>query len=307
MIKAHHLPRSGLGLILLVAAHLRMTEAIATAAVPLPEGATLLFEDDFNRSVLEAYAAGNIDAEARKQMRWTSVKGSWETRHDESGNGYLCGSGTPGELLCDRAAGINFRLEYTTWSTNVGDRGAIMALPLPNFVYKVVYLFQIGGGNSRYNRIYREGKPLVAADTTMLPRAGVRQRVVIQKQDDLLEMFVDGQRLYAVKDPEYSRTGEEISGPMGVSVGLMAWNTDICFDDVKIYNLPGPRREVLAANAAVEFSLWRGFGTVRPEPPPDVTILGGGIENVPTLVNLPEPVGHVLTNDYCAAIGGAQD
>ena len=299
---------TGLALSLLVAPPRLLAAASRTGRGPaLPKGATLVFGDAFDRAELGAYGQGNVDPAVRARLHWCVRRGTWAIRREPDGNGFLHGAGGPAVIVVEKPLGANFRLEYTAWSPHPGDRSAFLCVPRANFRYHDIYGFHFAGGYSKYSLITRLGRPMTDNATSLLPRPGQRCRVVIQKTDARLAMFVDGQPLFAATDANYAAIREELATGMGTRVGLYTWSDGMCFDDLKVFALPG-RGPRLAKAARVERSLWQGFEAETPgEAPRGATVHAGPscsarVADEPTVVYHPKPTGQKLTRDLCVEL-----
>lgn len=270
--------------------------------------AKLAFADSFDRKELGSYPAGNVAPQARAKLNWCVRRGKWEIRSDDSGNGYLFGAGAPGDIIIDRPVSGNFRLEYTTWSSNPGDRSAFLCIPQPNFDFKDVYLFLFGANYSKQNALLRGSTYLAAPITTSLPIPGKKHRVTIQKTDALLQMWVDGAVILSAKDRDYGTIQSELTGAQGVCIGLYTWSDGVCYDDLRILNLPQVRRETLPADAKTDYTLWRGFeDDAVGKVPGNASVHCGGsgsviVRNEPTVVYYPKPRGQELVDDHCVEL-----
>ena len=294
--------------LILTLAACRVPAAHAQGDEGLPLAAELVFSDDFNRAELGSYPAGNIEPEKRAKLNWCVRHGKWEIRQAQDGNGYLWGEGGPADIILERPLQANFVLEYTTWSENPGDRSAFVCVPQPNFEFKDIYGFHFGAGYSQNNAIYRQGQALAGPVTAPLPVAGHRHHVIISKTDDMLRMSIDGQSVFSVRDAEYAQVEGELSGPQGLCVGLYTWSDGVAYDDLKVYNLPAARSEVLAEDAQIEFSGVRTFeGDTIDGVPAGVDVAAADgcaatIRNEPTVVYYPKPKGQALVPDHCLAL-----
>ena len=119
------------------------------------------------------------------------------------------------------------------------------------------------------------GLVLAGPVTAPLPLAGRKHRVVISKTDDMLRMSIDGQSVFSVRDAEYAQIEGELSGPQGLCAGLYTWSDGVAYDDLRAYNLPGPRREVLAEDAQIEYSVARTFADDAVGQPPTAICMSG--------------------------------
>ena len=274
----------------------------------LPAGAKLVFSDGFDRPELGSYPAGNIAPEQRAKLNWCVRRGKWEIRPAGDKTGYLWGAGGPADIILERPLSPNFRLEYTTWSENPGDRSAFVCVPQPNFAFKDIYYFHFGANYSQNNALYRQGQVLAGPVPAPLPVAGKKCRVVVQKVDDLLQLFVDGTAVFSVRDKGYAQIEGEISGSQGLCAGLYTWSDGVAYDDLKAYNLPGPRRETLAEDAKAEHALARTFeqdSVGQPLAGVDVQTAAGcsvSVRDEPTVIFYPEPKGQTLVPDHCLEI-----
>ncbi len=308
-MRMSHLPvRVDLRLLPLVALCCLPATFAQVADDKLPAGAKLVFEDTFDRAELGSYPAGNIDPAERAKRNWCVRRGKWEIRAGAENNGYLWGAGGPADVILERTVGPNFRLEYTAWSPHPGDRSAFVCVPQPNFEFKNVYDFHFGSNYSQNNALYRQGQLVAGPVTAPLPVAGMKSRVVIQKVDDLLQLLVDGMTVFAVRDPGYARVEGELSGPQGLYAGLFTWSEGVAYDDLKLYNLPGPRREPLAEDARATYTLARTFEPDTVDRPPaeaKVQTAAGcsvTVRDEPTVVFHPKPQGHSLVSDHCLTV-----
>ncbi|MDP6504849.1 MAG: hypothetical protein QF886_14615, partial [Planctomycetota bacterium] len=272
----------------------------------LPDGAKLVFEDAFNRKKLGSFAQGFIKPEDRAKLNWCVRKGTWEIRFEKDGNnGYLFGKGGPAEIVLDKNLRSNLRLEYTAWSTNPGDRSAFLCVPLPNFRYEDIYGFHFAGGYSKYNVLVRKRRSMTQQAKSPLPKAGQKWRVAVQKADSLLQMIVDGKAVFSVKDPEYHALRDKLTTAQGTCIGLYTWSDGMCFDDLKVFNLPETRGEQLPKDAEVTYSLWQGLENVKEGQLPDGLHLKAGpscsvrVIDEPTVVYRPKPKGQEMVRDRC--------
>lgn len=286
----------------------RLPVARAQGDQTLPTGAEPVFGDDFNRAELGSYPAGNIEPEKRAKLNWCIRRGKWEIRQEQDGNGYLWGEGGPADIILERPLRPNFLLEYTTWSENPGDRSAFVCVPQPNFEFKDFYGFHFGASYSHNNAIYRQGQVLAGPVTAPLPVAGKKHHVLITKVDDLLQMSVDGQTIFSVRDAGYAQVAGELAGPQGICVGLYTWSDGVAYDDLKVYSLPAARKEVLAEDAQIEYSVARTFADDAVGQPPTAIYVKAAdgcsvtVRDEPTVVYYPKPKGQGLVPDHCLAL-----
>ncbi len=294
--------------LVLVLVACRVPAAHAQGEHALPPGAELVFSDDFNRADLGSYPAGNIEPEKRAKINWCVRRGKWEIRREQDGNGYLWGEGGPADIILERPLRVNFLLDYTTWSDNPGDRSAFVCVPQPNFEFKDFYGFHFGANYSQNNAIYRQGQALTGPVTAPLPVAGRKHHVTISKNDDMLRMSVDGQTVFSVRDPGYAQVAGELAGPQGVCVGLYTWSDGVAYDDIKLYNLPAARSEVLAEDAQIELSEARTFESDAVDGAPagvDVAAADGcsvTVRDEPTVVYYAKPKGQAFVPDHCLSL-----
>ena len=229
------------------------------APIALPKGARLVFRDDFDRPRLDAWTAQNIRAETRAELNWRIRRGTWEIQTDAAGNRCLLGVGTPAEILLDKTLGSNFRLEYTAWSDNPGDRSALVCVPRPNFAFRDIYGFHFGASYSKRNLITRLRQMIGEPVTKPLPEPGRKHRVVIQKQDAQLSMFIDGKAVLSVKDDRYDAISGDLETIQGVRVGFYTYSEGIFYDDVSVFSLPGPKPEIIPADTTPDLHGGRGL------------------------------------------------
>jgi len=159
------------------------------------------------------YAAGNVDEKARAQLNWCVRSGKWEIRSEAGTNGVLFGVGGPAVIFCERPVATNFRVEYTTWSPNPGDRSVYV--PFHAELHLQGHLPVPVGRRLQHDQLHPARGDKTGREQDELAGAREEVPVIIQKIDDQLDMSVDGASLFSVKDAGYERVRDELSGMQG--------------------------------------------------------------------------------------------
>lgn len=267
-------------------------------APDLPAGAKLVFSDDFNRDEL---GKGWIFREGE----------NWKVRQHANypaPDGALVGSGNGAIILYSQPVGQSVRLEYTTWSENAGDRSALLCVPADFTIDG--YFFGFGSYGGTKNQFFRKGKNICADSTENLPVKGKKQRVVVEKNGFTLRMFADGRKIFNVLDEKQKNSRGTPDFITGKYVGFYIWESDVFFDDVKIYRLPEEEvKEVAGINPTVK--TWQGFeGETIGKPPQQVTPKQGGncsvlvTDKIINFAYKPHPDGQSLVPDNCLELAG---
>ncbi len=215
----------------------------ASSGVPLPPGAKLVFEENFN----------NPDA----LKGWTAHKGDWKLK-----DGALFTSGGQAYIVYNKALGKNLRVEYTAWSNeNVPyDLSAILNTDPKKANWRPdSYYFAFGSMDNLENFIFARGKIiernqmiLAGNESGIVPNK--RHRVIAQKYGDSLTLFVDGKQALQCDDM--------FSGNMkGRSFGFFIHRPGY-IDDVKVYDLPVLAGGVNQPELKPEITVHEGFDTL---------------------------------------------
>lgn len=273
--------RNAVGHLMLALCLISGGRALAGDPPALPEGAKMVYQDDFNRKELGSYPHIRADGqpefepEILNRFHWRVRDGKWEIRQGPDGNGYLYGIGEPGLVVLTERLGSNFRVEYTAWSDNPGDRSLQVCVPLESRQYEDIYFFGVGSYFSTRNQLLRGEtgnlKPMAEPKTEPIPKPGERCRVIVQNRDGLLELFVNGETVFSVKDKEYMSVQGRFATPRGVNVALYVWSKGVAFDDLVVYDLP--QSQMMVADGKPAQSFWEGFQGVAPGPAPERVIV----------------------------------
>ena len=257
-------------------------------APPLPKGAELVFEDSFQR------------AELGKD--WQVEKGSWELK-GKANDRSVFGAGDGGTLVCTRPIGADMRIEYTAWSPHPGDRslwlGFAKAPTGDGYQWRNGYLFQYGSYYSTRNAVQRRGAMLAGPLDAPMPVANKKSRVVVHKQGVALEMFIDGQKVFDIRD----RNAGGNRRIEGRHFGFYIWGDGVHFSDVKAYRLPVSEAAEPhpLVNRLVDFEK----DQAGKAPAAVVPAQSGGctatVVDEPTFVYRPKQ-GEVLVRDLCVRL-----
>ncbi|MDD3953129.1 MAG: beta-galactosidase [Lentisphaeria bacterium] len=202
----------------------------------LPEGAKLILSEDFSGGKLPD--------------SWKIVRGSWQVI-DQALRGeqraqiiYTVPSGSP-----------NLRLEYTAWSDEPGDLSAFFCRK--SYSGKdMESFFGFGCKFNTENKIMAGSETLAAQGGALEIfrnpiQAGVKHKIIVQRQYQKLQMLVDGELILEADDANFSeRRGENF--------GFSIW-TSGCFDDIKVYALPNLLKDSADQEQALTFQSYEGF------------------------------------------------
>ena len=252
---------------------------------PLPKGAKLVFQDDFRG--------------ARLSNHWQIERGTWEAQ-GKGKDTSVFGSGDGGTLVCTQPIGANMRIEYTTWSSHPGDRSVWLGFDKApagdSYQWRKGYLFQYGSYFSTRNAIQRRGALLAAPLDAPMPVPNRKSHVVVQKQGIALQMFIDGKKVFDIRDRKASGNRRVA----GRHFGFYVWGDGMHFSHVKAYSLPGsqPAEPKPRVSRLVDFEKDK-VGTA---PTAVVPAANGGctatVVDEPTFVYKPKQ-GEMVVPDRC--------
>ncbi|MDD5706444.1 MAG: beta-galactosidase [Kiritimatiellae bacterium] len=244
--------------------------------VPFPPGARLVLAEDFNTP--EALQA------------WRPLSGTWEVRE-----GVLHGNGPLALLTCATPMGSNVRVEYTAWTDTPDDLSALLAFDSgagESWLQwrKNAYIFHFGTGRNTKNYIVKNGTAIAESMMEGFASgivAGRRHRVIAQKHNENLTLFVDGAAVLEAKDP----FADDVTG------NQMAFfiNSKGAIDDVRVYAFRDAAADTVA-NAATS-TVGRHVGFDIPDHGVRVAEGSGAVVDRPTWIYRVD--GEVTVPDPC--------
>ncbi len=202
----------------------------------LPEGARLFLSEDFSGGKLPD--------------GWKIIGGAWEVV-DQA----LRGQHRAQIIYTVPVGSPNIRLEYTVWSDEPADLSAFFC-PASYSGKNADCFFGFGCKFNTENKIIAGTETLAcqggALEIYTKPiQAGVKHKVIVQRQYQKLQMLVDGELILEADDTNFSeRRGENF--------GFSIW-TSGCIDDIKVYALPNLLKESEDQEKALTFQSYEGF------------------------------------------------
>ncbi len=216
------------------------TRAAEPAPGALPPQAELIFEDGFQKPVLDP--------------AWKVKVGQWKVV-----DGALEAKGPDAFILLDKDAGKSMRLEYTASSDDPCDLSACLNLDASAARPSGVF-FQFGGMHNKTTAVaYGNARLWEGADP--LIRKGVKHRVVCERWGAFARFFVDGKLLFHGVIPEVEKNPNGFAGLFVYKSGRI--------DDVKLYRFQGePAGEILRAEPDLNVREWLSFESVESDDAP---------------------------------------
>lgn len=234
-----------------------------TDSFGLPEGAELLFRDDFERSKIG--------------RGWIIKQGSWAIRE-----GAMYGEGAGAQIMLSMPVGEdNIRLEYDAWSTEDAP-GKLSARILASLSDTGAgYVFQFGGFQDDRTEL-RKGDTLIGGADKFIER-GRKHRVICEKRGPFLRFVIDGKVVYSGFDISPSEVYDPADTCDRDKLSFFIYSSGY-IDNIRVYRLPGEPPAELLSGAPQEpgAASWFGFNDTGKELPRGVRALerGGGTVNV---------------------------
>jgi hypothetical protein len=183
----------------------------------------LVFKEDFS------------DADILK--RWIYIGHRWEVKNGE----LRIFGGTERRLMLKKPMLGDLRIEFDChiegeFLNDITCFFSALRGEYPTPFEDYGYIFQFGGSSNSQNSLLKyQSAPLWTEKASPLKKS-VRYHVRAQKVGNRLTLYIDDEEIFDIEDKE------PLSGPERSGVGLYSWQSDIYYDNIKIYRLSPPMK-----------------------------------------------------------------
>jgi serine/threonine protein kinase/TolA-binding protein len=184
------------------------------------------------RAGWELYFSDNFEREELGK-NWKVISGDWKIK---DGRLYIKGAAQNNYLLCNQKISGNIRLIYEGYF--VGEKGGDISCFIcgdEGMLDGEGYFFGFGAHNNTANLIQRKFVDLVTTKK-FLPRSRKKYTVMVEREGSKLRMFVNRKLLLEYTDPS------PLTGENHARFGLYTWDSEVYFDNFRVYFQPLPGR-----------------------------------------------------------------